>query len=276
MNGNIERTVFFVSDGTGITAEALGHSLLTQFEGVRFRQIRLPFVDTPEKARDAVARINAAGEEAGLRPIVFTTLIDTELAEIVHAADAYTVSFFESFLAPLEAELGVKSTHTVGRSHGSTDSSGYKNRIEAINYTLLHDDGVTNQDLEAADVILVGVSRCGKTPTSLYLAMQFGIKAANFPLIPEDFDRMKLPGSIERFRDKLFGLTIQAERLNQIRSERRPNSKYASLENCRYEIREAEKMMRQNGIRWLDSSTRSIEEISAKVMQEIRLDPAGY
>ena len=271
-----ERTVFFVSDGTGITAETLAHSLLSQFEGVRFKQIRIPFVDSIEKAQAAVVRINEVAARIGYRPVVFTTLVNAELSSILRQADAFCVSFFESFLAPLENELGVKSTHTVGRTHGSIESSGYKNRIEAINYTLSHDDGVTNQGLEEADVILVGVSRCGKTPTSLYLAMQFGVKAANFPLIPEDFDRMQLPGSIEKFRDKLYGLTIKPERLAQIRSERRPNSRYASLDNCRYEVREAEKMMRAESIRWLDSSTKSIEEISTTIMQTLNLEQTGF
>ena len=276
MNANllpIPRSVFFVSDGTGITAEALGHSLLTQFEGARFKQVRIPFVDCPEKAYNAVKDIAAVGHQDGIRPILFTTLVNSELANIVHKnADAFCIPFFETFLAPLEAELGVKSTHTVGRSHGSTDTSGYKDRIEAINYTLAHDDGITDRDLQEADVILVGVSRCGKTPTSLYLAMQFGVKAANFPLIPEDFERMQLPSTIERFKEKLFGLTIMPERLSQIRNERRPNSKYASLDNCRYEIREAEKLMRSHRIHWLDSSTKSIEEISTTIMQDIRIE----
>jgi hypothetical protein len=266
-----KRTVFFVSDGTGLTAEALGHSLLTQFEEVEFKQIRIPFLDTIEQAQEAVVHINAQGELDGMRPIVFTTLVNQKLAAIVHQADAFSLSYFETFLAPLEAELGVKSSHTVGRSHGSADSSDYKNRIEAINYTLAHDDGITDRDLAEADVILVAVSRCGKTPTSLYLAMQFGLKAANFPLIPEDFDRGCLPGTLEKHRSKLFGLTIQPERLHQIREERRADSKYASLANCRYEIAEAEKMMRREGIRWLDSSTKSIEEISTTILQELKL-----
>lgn len=266
------RSVFYISDGTGITAETLGHSLLTQFEGVRFKQARVPFVDTPEKAHELIMRIEEAGRNDGARPVVFTTLVNPELAQMVHAADALCLSFIETFVAPMEAELGVKSTHSVGRSHGSIDTSDYKNRIEAINYTLAHDDGITDNDLEVADVILVGVSRCGKTPTSLYLAMQFGLKAANFPLIPEDFDRGRLPGTLERHRGKLFGLTIQPERLAQIREERRPNSNYASIKNCRQEVHDAEKMMKREGIRWLDSSTKSIEEISTTVMQEIRLD----
>ena len=269
--GPTKRSVFFVSDGTGLTAEALGHSLLTQFERVEFTQIRIPFVDNLARAQEAVARINGQGEADGMRAIVFTTLIDQQLADIVHQADAFCLSYFDSFLAPLEGELGVKSSHTVGRSHGSADSSDYKKRIEAINYTLAHDDGITDRDLEQADVILVAVSRCGKTPTSLYLAMQFGLKAANFPLIPEDFERGRLPGTLQKHRRKLFGLTIQPERLHRIREERRANSKYASLGNCRYEVAEAEKMMRREGIRWLDSSTKSIEEISTTVLQELKL-----
>lgn len=268
----MQRTVFFVSDGTGITAEALGHSLLAQFEGVSFRQYRLPFVDSEEKAHAAVTRINETGEREGLRPVVFTTLVNETLASIVHQADAFCLSYFETFLAPLEAELGVRCSHSIGRSRGSIDSNDYKRRIEAINYTLAHDDGITDRDLEDADIVLVGVSRCGKTPTSLYLAMQFGLKAANFPLIPEDFERGRLPGSIARYRHKLFGLTIAPERLAQIREERRPNSRYASLANCQHEVREAERMMRREGIRWLDSSAKSIEEISTTVMQELKVE----
>lgn len=266
-----QRSVFFVSDGTGITVEALANSLLTQFEKIKFTLIRLPFVDTPDKAQEAVAQINARGEKDGIRPVVFTTLVNQDLAAIVHQADAFSMCYFQTFLAPLETELGIKSTHTVGRSHGSTDSLDYKHRIEAINYTLAHDDGITDRDLAEADVVLVGVSRCGKTPTSLYLAMQFGLKAANFPLIPEDFERRQLPGTLEKHRDKLFGLTIQPERLAQIREERRPGSRYASLSNCQHEVSEAERMMKREGIHWLDSSTKSIEEISTTILQELHL-----
>ena len=270
------RTIFFISDGTGITAETLGHSLLTQFEGVRLKMVRIPFVNSTDKARECLERLKEATILDGARPIVFSTLIDRDLNRILSEANVLCLNFFDTFIVPLEAELGVKSTHTIGRTHGSIDTNDYKQRIEAINYTLSHDDGVTNQGLEQADVILVGVSRCGKTPTSLYLAMQFGVKAANFPLIPEDFERMKMPDSLVKHREKLFGLTIQPERRNQIRSERRPNSKYASLENCRYEVKEAEKMMRQHDIRWLDSSTKSIEEISTTIMQEVKLERLSF
>lgn len=276
MNVPTVRTAFFVSDGTGITAETLGHSLLTQFEGIKLRHVRMPFTNTAEKVRECAARISQAARDDGLRPVVFSTLVDPDFNAILRQANALCLPFFETFIAPLETELGLKSTHTVGRFHSSTDSNSYKDRIEAINYTLGHDDGITNQGLEEADVILVGVSRCGKTPTSLYLAMQFGLKAANYPLIPEDFERRALPEGLDRHRQKLFGLTIQPDRLQVIRTERRPNSRYAALENCRYEVAEAEKLMRKEGIRWLDSSTKSIEEISTTIMQEVKLERSSY
>ena len=183
---------------------------------------------------------------------------------------------FQTFVAPLEQELQVKSTHTIGRIHNVVDSEEYKNRIEAINYSLAHDDGQSHKNLAEADVILVGVSRSGKTPTSLYLAMQYGIKAANYPLIPDDFERGKLPSALPPFKHKLFGLTITPERLSEIRNERRAGSKYAALENCRYEVNEAERMMRREGIRWLSSTTKSIEEISTTILQEIKPDRREY
>ncbi|WP_416186506.1 pyruvate, water dikinase regulatory protein [Herbaspirillum sp. RTI4] len=265
------RTVFFVSDGTGITAETLGHSVLSQFE-MRFKQIRLPFLDTPEKAHEATRKINDTGDLDGHLPIVFSTLVQTELSAIIRRCRALHMDLFQSFVEPLEQELGVKSSHTIGRTHNTADSEEYKNRIEAINFSLAHDDGQSNKNLSAADVILVGVSRCGKTPTSLYLAMQFGIKAANYPLIPEDFEREKLPNDLLPYKNKIFGLTILPDRLTAIRNERRPGSKYAALENCRYEINEAEKMMRKEGIRWMSSTSKSIEEIAATVMQEIKTE----
>ncbi|NTV10084.1 MAG: kinase/pyrophosphorylase [Zoogloea sp.] len=263
------RTAFFISDGTGITAETLGHSLIAQFPEIRFRLVRVPFVDSPEKARDCVLRIRNAAIENGTRPLVFNTLVDPQAVSALREADALFIDLFEQFIGPLENELGQRSTHTVGRFHGITDSQDYKTRIEAINFTLAHDDGVSNTDLEEADVILVGVSRSGKTPTSLYLAMQFGVKAANYPLIPEDFERNKLPGELHRYRNKLFGLTINAERLTQIRQERRPNSRYAAIENCRAEIEAAQRLMRREGIKWLDSTTKSIEEISTIILQDV-------
>ena len=266
------RNAYFVSDGTGITAEGLGHSLLTQFEGIRFSQETVPFVDDPDKALAFVDRIAREPRDHGARPLVFTTLVNAEVREIVKTADAYVLDLFEVFLVPLETELGVKSTHTVGRSHSAADKREYGHRIEAINFAMDHDDGVSGKDLKKADVILVGVSRSGKTPTSLYLALQFGIRAANYPLIPEDFERGSLPEPLKPWRRKLFGLSIAPERLHEIRQERRPDSPYSKLENCKQEVALAEKMMQRENIRWVNSTTKSIEEIATTVMQEFRLE----
>ncbi|UMR29756.1 kinase/pyrophosphorylase [Massilia sp. MB5] len=269
------RTVFFVSDGTGITAETFGHSVLTQFD-LRFRQIRLPFIDTLDKAYEAARKINEVAAADGQRPIIFSTLVKTELSNVIRQCNGMHMDLIQTFVAPLEQELGVKSTHTIGRSHNIVDSEEYKNRIEAINFSLAHDDGQSHKNLTSADVILVGVSRSGKTPTSLYLAMQYGIKAANYPLIPDDFERGKLPSSLYEYKSKIFGLSITPERLSEIRNERRAGSKYASIENCRYEVNEAEMMMKREGIRWLSSTTKSIEEIATTILQEIKPDRREY
>ena len=269
------RTVFFVSDGTGITAETFGHAVLSQFD-LRFRQIRLPFIDTVDKAHDAVRKINEVFKADNQRPIVFSTLVKPDLSDVIRKANGMHMDLIQTFVAPLEQELGVMSTHTIGRSHNVVDSEEYKNRIEAINFSLAHDDGQSHKNLSSADVILVGVSRSGKTPTSLYLAMQYGIKAANYPLIPDDFERGKLPSSLPPFRAKIFGLSITPERLSEIRHERRAGSKYASIENCRYEVNEAELMMKREGIRWLSSTTKSIEEIATTILQEIKPNRRDY
>ena len=264
-------TVFFVSDGTGITAETFGNAILAQFE-VKFRHIRIPFVDTVDKAHQAVRQILHTGDIEGRRPIVFTTLVNMEVLNVILEGcqdKTMLMDMFSIFVNPLEKELGIKSNHRVGRFSDASKSQEYRDRIEAINFSLAHDDGQLNRDLESSDVILVGVSRSGKTPTSLYLAMQHGLKAANYPLIPEDFERKQLPPALLPHKKKIFGLTIQPERLSEIRNERRPDSKYASLLNCRHEVAEAEAMMRRAGIRWLSTTHKSIEEIATTILQEI-------
>lgn len=271
------RTAFFISDGTAITAETLGHSLLTQFPDAKFRQVRIPFVDTLDKAIDCAQQIREAGRKDGARPIVFISMVNQDTVAGLRRADALFIDLFEQFIGPLEVELDLSSNHAVGRFHGIAESNDYKARMEAINYAMDHDDGISSDgELADADVILVGVSRSGKTPTSLYLAMQFGVKAANYPLIPEDFERNKLPGELHRYRRKLFGLTISPERLSKIRQERRANSRYAALDNCIYEIDAAQKLMRRENIPWLESTTKSIEEIAATIMQAVRLNRPAY
>ena len=270
------RTVFFVSDGTGITAETFGNAILAQFE-VTPRHVRLPFTDTPDKAHQVVRQINHVYEVEGERPIVFTTLVDPQMMGILReGCKGMLLDMFGTFVAPIEAELGLKSLHRVGRFSDISRNQAYHDRIEAINFSLAHDDGQSNRDLAGADVILVGVSRSGKTPTSLYLAMQFGLKAANYPLIPEDFERRQLPPALAPYKKKIFGLTIAPDRLAEIRAERRPNSRYAALDNCRMEVSEAEAMMRRAGIRWLSTTTKSIEEIATTILQEVRPERLNY
>ncbi len=269
---NSHRTAFFVSDRTGITVEALGHSLLTQFDSVSFTEITVPFIDSVDKARELAVRINEAGVVDGARPIVFSTLVQDELATALREqTDAMVINCFETFIAPLEAELGIKSSHRIGGTHSVEDVVSYTRRIEAVNYSLMHDDGSSTRDFKEADIILVGVSRCGKTPTCLYLALQYGVRAANYPLIPEDFERGALPKSLDGFRSKLYGLTISPQRLHRIRTERKPDSRYASLENCAFEVREAEVLMRQSAIRFLDATAKSIEELASTILHDANL-----
>ncbi|MGA1254331.1 MAG: posphoenolpyruvate synthetase regulatory kinase/phosphorylase PpsR [Burkholderiaceae bacterium] len=264
------RTVFFVSDGTGITAETFGSSILAQFDQLRFQIRRLPFVDSVDKANEARITIDEQGELDGRLPIVFLTLVNPEISARIKTTRALHLDLFQTFVEPLERELQVKSSHTIGRFHHTTDSQAYKNRIEAINFSLAHDDGQSSRNLADADVILVGVSRSGKTPTSLYLSMQYGLKVANYPLIPEDFDRGHLPDAVVPYKAKCFGLTIDPMRLSDIRQERRPDSRYAALENCRAEVAAAEIMMRREGIASLSTTTKSIEEIATSILASLQ------
>ena len=271
------RTVFFLSDRTGITAEMLGNSLLSQFEDFQFVRRTIPFVDSPEKMAAVVEQVNATAATEVEQPIVFSSIVDEAASETLRReAHALTLDLFQIFIAPLEAELRARSSHTAGRSHGIANSHEYFARMEAINFTQAHDDGAATRELAKAQVILIGVSRCGKTPTSLYLALQFGIRAANFPLTPDDFARRRLPGSILGHRDRLFGLTINADRLHQIREERRRGSRYAALDNCRYEVREAENLMTQENVPTLDTTAKSIEEIATTILHRARLERHVY
>jgi [pyruvate, water dikinase]-phosphate phosphotransferase / [pyruvate, water dikinase] kinase len=265
------RTVFFVSDRTGITAEMLGNSLLSQFDAIDFQRRTIPFVDTPEKIAEVVRTIDATGAETGTRPLVFSSIVDEAMSAQLGQAKALFLDLFQTFIAPLEAELSAKSSHAAGRSHGIANSHDYFARMEAINFAQTHDDGAATRDLGKAQVILVGVSRCGKTPTTLYLALQFAVLAGNFPLTPDDFVDHKLPASILPYRDRLFGLTIDPERLQQIRQARRPGSRYAALDNCRYEVREAEQLMQHERIATIDTTNRSIEEIATTILHRAGL-----
>ena len=265
------RPVFYVSDGTGITAETIGHSLLTQFTGTLFATDRLPFVDTPDRAREAAARIRAAGERAGLRPVVVSSCVDADLTAALAESGALVLDVFAPFIAPLEQELGMQRQPRVGQAHGIVDFDTYHRRINAMNYALTHDDGIS-MDYAEADLILVGVSRAGKTPTCVYLALHYGIRAANYPLTDDDLDSERLPKRLLPYRQKIFGLTIDPERLQQIRQERRPNSRYSQLETCRREVAQAEAMFGMERIPVLSTTHASIEEIASRVLEALGIN----
>jgi len=268
----MKRQAFFISDGTGITAETLGHSLLAQFESIDFEQITLPYIDTIKKATEVTARLDAIELKTGLKPIVFDTIVNQDIRNIISKANAFKVDIFATFLSPLEQELKMDSSYSVGKSHAGGDNAGYKSRIDAVNFALDNDDGSKIKHYAKADIILVGVSRSGKTPTCLYLALQFGIKAANYPLTEEDLQNFCLPSALKPYKNKLFGLTIDPERLAAIRNERKANSRYASIAQCYYETEEVEHLYQQEQIAFLSTTDLSVEEISTKIMLKAELD----
>jgi regulator of PEP synthase PpsR (kinase-PPPase family) len=269
------RTVFFISDGTGITAETIGNSVLTQFDTFEFDTHRIPFVGDEEKAHAAVARIRNVQAATGVRPIVVNSVVDDSLHAIIATSGALVLDVFAPFIAPLEQELKTQRTARVGKAHGLVNFAEYEARINATNYALTHDDGV-DVNYNDADLILVGVSRSGKTPTCLYMALHFGVSAANYPLTPEDLELQEMPPRLRAHRDKLFGLTIDPARLRQVREARRPGSSYAKLEQCQYEVREAEKLFKRENIPHLSTTHTSIEEIASKVFAALGLNRHMY
>ena len=267
------RTVFFVSDRTGITSETLGQALLAQFEGVETRTVTMPFVSTLHEARGVVERINAIARTAQARPIIFSTLVDDDVRALVKQANGFFLDFFDAFLAPLESELEVRSAHVTGRATpGAAADPAHSARIDATNFALANDDGSGARDYRSADLILIGVSRTSKTPTSLYLALQYGIFTANYPLTDEDLETGRLPKVLQPYVGKLYGLTIGAERLQLIREERRPGSRYASLQQVRYEVRTALALFERQGIPHLDVSECNVEEIASRILDRMKLE----
>ncbi|PWK50925.1 posphoenolpyruvate synthetase regulatory kinase/phosphorylase PpsR [Pleionea mediterranea] len=262
----MKRTVFFISDRTGITAEMLGQSLLSQFEEADFEKISLPFIDNEKKALEAKQKIDRAAEQGEAQPIVFDTIVTPEIRKVIMESKGLVFDFFHTFIGPLEDALGLKSGFRVGKTHSYDEKGQYDSRIDAVNFALNNDDGATTRYYDKAELILVGVSRCGKTPTSLYMAMQFGIQVANYPFTEEDMEDLKLPPMLKKYKHKLFGLTIKPHRLHEIRTERRANSQYASLKQCQIEVREVEALMRKEKIPYISTTSKSIEEIATKIM----------
>lgn len=266
----MKRTVFFVSESTGITAETLGQSLLSQFDGVDFEEVYMPYINTEARARALTVRMQEASERDGARPICVATMLDQQIGEILRSGHCFYIEVFEHFVAPLGAELGLAPSRQAGRSHAITKPSSYTKRIEAINFAMNNDDGVRPTNFRHADVILTGVSRSGKTPTCLYLAMHYGLRAANYPITEPDLERGDLPADVREMRAKLFGLTIDAQRLHRIREERRPGSEYASPRRCQLELRVAGEMFKRLNIPVLNTTSQSIEEIAAQILRHMK------
>lgn len=263
-----KRSIFFISDRTGITAETLGATLLTQFDETQFKQSTLPFINSTDKARAALDYIDHTGKTSGLQPIVFSTTISEEVRDILRSGTALFLDLFDTFVPQLEGALDAKSSRRAGRAHGIANEDVYESRIDAMNYALNHDDGVGENGYEKAQVILIAPSRCGKTPVSIYLAMQHGVYAANYPLTEEDLEQRKLPRALADHRDKLYGLWINPERLHQIRSERRRGSQYAALPQVSYELRQAEALYKRHALPYSETTNKSIEEIATMIMQD--------
>ncbi|MCW8964172.1 MAG: kinase/pyrophosphorylase [Gammaproteobacteria bacterium] len=261
------RPVFYLSDRTGITARTLGHALLTQFQSIPFTTHTLPFINSPRRALRAVETINLAAAECGCKALVFSTLLDTEIKSIIADSNAIVFDYFSAFISPLEKELHADSSQITGLSHGIDDDEDYMQRMEALNFTLSNDDGANTHQYPAADIILVGASRSAKTPSCLYLALQFGLNAANYPLTGKDLTSDTLPAALKPHRKKLLGLTISPERLHRIRQKRRPDSDYASLRQCQKEIRAIEAIYHNEKVRYLDTSAMSVEEIATTIVQ---------
>jgi len=266
--------VFFLAGGTGISAETLGNMMLQQFPSVAFARRKIPFITTTEQARGVVRELDAAMTES-VTPLVFSTVSDEQVRNELQQTRCAFIDLFGSHLDTVERVLHVNATHGAAALHGVGDTRRYDARMKAIEFAMEHDDGASLRNLEQADLILVAPSRCGKTPTSMYLALQHGLKVANYPLVEEDFDTGDLPRPVRNLGSKCFGLLSTAARLSQVRGERRPGSRYASLAQCSFELRRAEALYRAHRIPSINSASMSVEEMAAVIMQSSRLPNLG-
>lgn len=260
------KTIIYLSDGTGITAETVGHSLLTQFKDVSIRSVTIPYVDSVDKAKLALDKINTIYEQDQSIPIIIATLVNNEVNEIINQSKGKMFELYDILLDPFAKSLDGQLSHTIGKSHGIHDSKIHQARIDAINFTMQTDDGVNIENYKNADIILTGPSRSGKTPTCLYLAMQFGVSAANYPLVNEDLQKIDLPKALTKYKHKIFGLQIEPDRLQTIRHERQGTSRYSSMTQCIWEINKITKLYKQYSIPYLNTTTFSIEEIATKIL----------
>lgn len=264
------RAAYFVSDSTGVTAETLGNALLANFPGIRFIKHTIPFVATESEARTVAASI-ASDAAAGREPLLFITVKQAFLRAILAESKATVIDLLAGHLTELEQALGVTASEQLGNYHGLGDTDRYFARMRAVEYAIEHDDGQSYRALDQADVVIIAPSRCGKTPTTMYLALQHGLRVANYPLTEDDLPSEGLPRPIAKYASRCFGLTTTPLRLSQVRHERRPSLQYSSLEQCTIELRRAEDLYRRNRIPFLNSATKSVEEMSAVIMQTMKL-----
>ncbi|KAB2113205.1 posphoenolpyruvate synthetase regulatory kinase/phosphorylase PpsR [Vibrio alginolyticus] len=265
---NQSRDVFYVSDGTAITCETLGHVVLGQFPFIP-NEKTFPFVESQDKATDVVKEIETSYQRNGVKPLVFFSIVVPKVREMLLEAPAYSYDVLESIVQKVQDDIQMAPKPKLQRSRSvGKDSDTYFDRIAAIEYTLAHDDGITLKGLEQADIILLGVSRSGKTPTSLYMAMQFGLRVVNYPFIAEDVKMMRLLPEFEIHRHKLFGLTIDPERLTEIRENRLSGSDYASTEQCKLELDTVEALFRREAIPYINTSSLSVEEITTRILEK--------
>ena len=270
-NKTNKRSVFFISDRTGKTAESIGQSLLSQFDSIEFEYRLFSFVTSISQAQLVANEIQQDSIMSGEKPLVFSTLVNEELQDLILLTDACVISLFNSFIEPLEECLQIESSHTIGKPHEEFGNEEYRKHMDSIDFAMKNDDGINTSRFDQAEIILIGVSRCAKTPTCLYLAMNFSVKATNYPLTDDDFGDGVLPDFLQPFVNKIVGLTIQADQLSAIRQKRRPGTEYATLKKCKQEIKYAENIMKKAGIFMLDSTAMSIEEIAVKIAKEKHL-----
>ena len=262
------KDIYYVSDSTGILSTNLGQSLLCQFPEIHFHEEQFPFIRSVKEARATLKYI--LKNSGGRSPIIFSTIMLPEVLKVFDTPEVELFDMYVAFLDRLERSLEVQPLRLPG-FYRHTDNVSISKRVEAIHYTLEHDDGTKIDELDDADVILVGVSRSGKTPASVYLATQMGLKAANFPLTIEFLTQYSLPEAIKRNIKRTVGLTTSPEMLRKVREKRYAASNYAKLVTCLEELDQAKNIFLKNKIPVVNTEGKSIEETATQIMQEIGL-----
>lgn len=262
------RDVYYLSGSTGILAKDMGKALLCQFPEIHFKEELIPFIHTEVEAQKAIEKIRA--QSTGETPLVLSTLLSKELNAVFNSPDIEFLNIFDQFLVQFENFLQKKALWASGASRYPNDRTMIR-RVEAIHYCIDHDDGNSTKDYDKAEIILIGVSRSCKTPVSVFLATQMGIKTANYPLIRDGTDSFKLPPYLVRNKKKIVALSTSPQLLHQYREHRYADSKYAKLSTCRDELNKANMLYMDHRIPIVMSDGKSIEETATQVTQQLNL-----